>query len=307
MQSKRIQACRTSRVSCRIALAAIAFTALVAVVPTIARAQFQTGPIAAGYGGAGRASADAAESSFLNPAALSQIQKYNLAIGYQVGSHPADGQRTNYSGLIADGSPDRIVPGSLAFVHRFTEPSPSGGAYTEQDVAIAVSAFVLPRLSLGLGAHRQMYRPSTGEEGAQNNATLGALYAISQSFGIGAVAYDIVPVDVAVPRSIRQMPIYALGMQWIASEFFRMRLDVVRPTEGPRNGRTNVMAGFETQFRPRFVFRGGGQWRETDDRMLVTTGFGIRGPRLSVEYAFEKDVRVAGGVRHMVDLWIPLW
>ena len=290
----------------RSALAALTFVLPFALASTAA-AQFHVGPIASAMGGAGRAATEASESSFLNPAALSHISHYNVDVGYQHLDHPVEGQRTEYSALIADGNEDRVVPGSLSFVHRFTEPSPNGGAYTEQDFQAAISGFAGRQMSIGIAAHRQLYMPSVGEAGAQNNVTLGALWAVSPTVGIGLVASDLIPSDARVPQNVRQTPTYALGSQMIlASAMIHVRADLVHPTEGPHNGRNNLMLGLETKFRPDFVFRLGTQWDETEDKMLVSTGLGFHGPRLSVEYAFQKDVRVQGGIRQMIDLWLPL-
>jgi hypothetical protein len=273
-----------------------------------ARAQFHTGPIAAGAGGAGRAAVDPSEASFLNPASLSFIKNYNLAAGYQASDHPLAGHRAEFSGMISDATENGMVPGSLAYSHRYTEPPLAASPYTEEDVAVAISRVVMPHIALGLGAHRQLYMPSVGSTSAQNNATLGALWAPSSVVGVAAVAYDILPVDPdpGMPDGSKQKPTYAVGLFAQPLPFLRLRADVVRPTEGLRNGRTNAMLGLESQFHPEFLFRLGAEWLETEDQTVLTAGLGWHGPRLSLEYAFQKDVRVDGGFRHLIDLWLPL-
>ena len=279
---------------------------LICVAAGRAEAQFYTGPIASGAGGAGRAAADASESSYLNPASLSFIKDYNVSFAYASSDHPVDGARITYAGMLADGTAERLVPGSLSFVHRFTEYPDQSGAYTEQDYQASFSGMVARGLSLGASAHRQLYKPGRGSEATQDNATIGALWVPTTSLGLAAVGYDLIPSNVGAPALVRQSPTYAVGINYLFSDLFRVRADVVRPTEGPRNGRNNVMAGFESQFRPDFIFRAGMQWRETEDKTMWTVGVGFHGPRLSFDYAFEKDLRVDVGFRHVIDMWLPL-
>jgi hypothetical protein len=272
----------------------------------MAPAQVFTGTAASAMGGAGRAAVDPAESVLLNPAALPHLQGYFVAGHYGMGWHPVAGNTQDLAVLISDGTPDAIIPGSLSYVRRFRDlPSSS---IVEQDLQVAVGGFILPGLALGVAGHRltwQTERLANNLDYTQNNAHVGLLYTPQPWLGLAFTAYDVFTPPADVPVQARVVPTLAIGSHVIIKKIFRLRLDLERPeTENP-NHRINVMAGLESYFQESVAFRLGAQWRETADQTLVTTGLAFKGPRLSFDYTFQRDVRTAEDSRHLFDLWLP--
>jgi hypothetical protein len=285
-------------------MAALAFFAIGMSMTQPALAQFFTGPIASGMGGAGRAAADPGESSYLNPASLGHLQRYYFSSAYGFGRHENEGEFSEFSLLLADGMPDNLLPGALSFVRRWEPGSPSEPGYRLDDLQLGTAGFPLRHLTFGLAIHRRVTQLSAQQSYTQYNLNSGFLFTPNESLGFGIVAYDFLPADGDVPVGLRLVPTYALGVHGVIHQILRVRLDLVRPDRGA-GGRTDVMAGLETFFRPDFAFRLGGQWKETRNQHYLTAGLGYKGPRLSVDYSYQKDVRVAQGSRHLIDMWLP--
>ena len=284
--------------------AAVLALAALTLSGSLARAQFFTGPAASGAGGAGRAAIDPGEASFLNPAALAHLNAYYISANYGIGHHEVDGDFNQYGVQLADHSEGVAVPGAFSYIRRRQELQ-NGIGITQQDFQLALGGFALDSLAVGVTGHRQTDVFSTGQEHEQWNGHLGLIYTPVEALGVGLVAYDILPGKDTVPLGTRQITTYALGLNWIVKEMFRMRLDVVRPDRHNVANRNDVGFGIESWMREDFVVRFGHLWKETRDQGFLTAGVGYRGPRLSFNYTFQKDVRVAEGVRHLVDLWLP--
>lgn len=269
-----------------------------------AHAQFFTGPISSAIGGAGRAAIDPSEAGLLNPATVAHLRRYYVSGNYGFGSHVNDGDLQQFGVLLADGTEGNAFPGSLSYVRR-TINRRDGVRLTQSDINIAIAEFAGDRIAFGLSAHRRTDELSSGGDWEQYNGTLGILVTPYEFLGLGFVLYDFLPLNDFAPAGVQTVPTFAIGSNFLIGETFRIRLDLVRPDKQNPNRRTNVMAGFDSYFRPDFSFRFGGLWSETTDQTFVTAGLGYKGPKLSFDYTFQKDVRVAEGARHLFDLWIP--
>lgn len=259
-------------------------------------------------GGAGRAAIDGGESSFLNPAALAHMREYYFAGHFEHGSHPREGDFNRYALQIADGT-SSIVNGSFSYYRQNIDlpAGASAGSRLDQDFQLAFGGVVIPNVALGASAH---YLSQSGQsrDDAQLNGNVGLIVSPTESFGIGVVGYDIAPVDRSSASPDRRViPTWAVGANYAFPEILKVRFDLVRPDiQSFSDRRINVMAGLESFFSTDFAFRLGSQWLETSNQLNLTAGIGFKGPRLSFDYTFQKDIREAGGVRHFVDLWMPL-
>lgn len=269
-------------------------------------AQTFVGPIASAIGGAGRAAVDPSEAHLLNPASLGHLQRYYISGSYAYGGHESGGDFDQWGIILADGTFGTLIPGALSY-HRRTTHLPTGGrSYTEQDLQIAIGKLILPQLSLGLTGHRLYFKSSSeGTEHIQNNVHIGALYTPLPQLGLGFTVHDVLPADDNVPVGVQVVPTFGFGAHYMLQEILRLRFDLARPDKFNPGQRTNVMAGLETYFHPKFAFRLGGEWKETADQMNITTGAGYKGPRLSLDYTYQKDLRSDLDGRHMFDLWLP--
>ncbi len=267
----------------------------------LANAQIATGTTAAGMGNAGRASVDPGENSWLNPAALAQARGYFFGMHGSVGDHAVDGNQKHFALTAADNEADQIVAGSLSYIHKNNSLA-SGNVYA-QDLQIAAAGLVFKGVALGVSVHRLVQEFKAGDR-TQYDGTVGLLYSPIEALGFALVEYDLVPQDKAIPDNLRLIPTLGLGANWVIKEFMQVRLDLSHPSSGA-DGRTDVMAGVGTYFQQNFAFRFGADFKETKNQTWATAGIGFTGPKLSLDYAFQKDIRQADGYRHLIDLWMP--
>lgn len=274
----------------------------------IAHAQFYVGPAASGAGGGGRGAIDAGESSFLNPAGIAFIQRYHVTAFAGSGRHTNEGEFTTLALSLADGSNDAAIPGALTAVRHRVDYA-NGVSDTQTDIQLSLAGYPHKQVAFGLAGHRfanQILSPVYGAEYTQYNMHVGVLYVPRPNIGIGVVAYDVLPGDGSTPKAYRLVPTHAIGANYLYEKFFRLRFDLVRPDTKNDGRRMNVQAGIETFMLEMFAFRFGSYWRETADQTYLTAGFGYKGPRLSVDYAIQKDQRDGNNIRHLIDLWMPL-
>lgn len=277
----------------------------VLVFPFFAQAQVFTPTIASGTGGAGRAAIDGGESAFMNPASTAHLRNYFIGLHYNRADHPIEGDYSRYAIQIADGTEGNLIRGSASYYRNSIELR-GGGSRTDQDFQIGIGGFAMPRFALGLSAH-YLQQSGQGRDDSQINTNFGAIWSPIDSLGLAFVAYDFAPVSPDVMAGRKLVPTYALGAQYVLSEFARFRLDMVRPDlQVWKERRQNVQGGLESFFANMFVFRLGYGAMEVDNQSVVTASLGYRGPRLSLDYSFQKDIRSEGNVRHFVDLWLPL-
>jgi hypothetical protein len=276
------------------------------LLPFAAKSQVFTPTIAGAMGGAGRAAIDGGESALLNPASIAHMREYYFGAHYQRGEHPHEGDYSRYAIQLTDGTSD-LVPGGASIYRQKIDLPNGAGSRTDQDIQIGVAGFVIPGFALGVSGH-YFTQSGQGRDNAQWNGTMGVIFSPNDHLGIGLVGYDIAPISTDALMDRKLIPTLALGVHYVLSDLLRLRLDLVRPDIQPlyANHRINAMGGLESFFATTFVFRLGAQALETADQMNLTTGFGYHGPRLSVDYSFQKDIRSAGGVRHLIDLWLPL-
>jgi hypothetical protein len=270
-----------------------------------AHAQFVTGAIAGAIGGAGRGAVDPGEVSYLNPASVAHLQQYYFSAHYHNGNYGVEGDRTNYGLLLADGMQGSVIPGAFSYTRKLIELP--GVSATLQDFAVTLAGFPLRHVSLGVTGHRTMSSIPLRED-TQDNAHVGILVNPRPYLGLGLVVHDILNSTDSIPAVYRLNRTYSVGAHIMMTPTFRLRLDAAQPERqsGYEGRRTDVMGGLETFFNPEWTFRAGAQWKETLDQTNLTTGIGYRGPRLSFDYSFQKDVRSETGSRHLVDLWLPL-
>jgi hypothetical protein len=271
-----------------------------------AKSQVFTPTIAGAMGGAGRAAVDGGESSFLNPASTAHLSEYFFGAHYQRGEHPFEGDYSRWALQLADGTSGNLIRGA-ASIYRQSIDLPNGlGSRSDQDIQVGIAGMTFPHVALGLSGH-YLTQSGQGRDSTQMNGTVGMIFSPSDDMGIGVVAYDIVPSSDATLLDRKLNPTYGAGLQYVFSDLLRLRFDLVRPDmQIYSDRRTNLMAGLESFFANTFVFRLGGQALEASNETNLTAGFGYHGPRLSIDYSFQKDIRSAGGARHLIDLWLPL-
>ncbi len=272
------------------------------------RAQVFIGPAASAAGSAGRAAIDPGETIYLNPAMVAFLEKYYASISTESASHPINGTSGGWGISLADGTAGTLLPGSLSFVRQIIDP-PNGISDTQQDIQVNLAVRPFRSLAIGLTGHDQTDQILSNLGGAQYTQYglhVGTLFTPTAAVGVGFVAYDVIPTGGGVPAPYHVQPTLAVGGSYSYEKVFRARLDMVRPDTQNPGQRINVGLGIESYFEETVAFRLGAFWKETVDQDYLSAGLGYIGPRLSLNYSFQQDIRNGGNYRHVIDLWLPL-
>lgn len=277
---------------------------LILFLPQFSFAQIFTGTIAGGMGNSGRAAFDGSESAFLNPASVAYFDRYILSGFFQTGDVNPTATFNRYALQISDGTQNNIVPGALSFVRNTIELPSGGGELTQTDFQVSLGEVFLERFAFGFSVHH-LIQKGGGISDRQTNGTLGMIFTPTEKIGLALVAYDFIPAPGSVADDRQLKPVYALGSNFMFGDMFSIRADLVKPGVGSR-GRADAGLGLQSYFNEFLAARLGVQWKETASETNVTAGLGYRGPRFSIDYSFQQDTRVAGSMRHLVDLWLPL-
>jgi hypothetical protein len=231
------------------------------------------------------------------------MNQYEIALPFAESYHPDTGYEQDYGIMLTDGETDNIMPGALSYLRRrFKVGTMEAKA---QDVHVALGDRVNRYLSGGLAGHYRTYKITNGASYKQTNADIGVMVTPFSTVGFGAVAYNVLKAKDSIPVGVRDVPTFAVGMNWMYEETFAFRLDIVHQDKFNPRHRNDVHLGAQTKFQEAYFLRIGTIWKETMDQTLLTAGVGYAGPRLSVNYAYEYDERMADNRRHIVDLWLP--
>ncbi len=282
----------------------LVFSILCLLLSNSAIAQSFIGPQTSGMGGAGRAAVSPSESAFLNPASVPFFKEYFATGFFSQSEHPQSGETQQYGALLSDGFADRLFQGALGYVQ--TDLKPGVGDASSQDIHVAIGGFVYPNVSFGLQAHRYLFKATGVAETTQFNGGAGLIYAYSKSLMFGIVASDMLTAKDSIPLVARLNKTVAVGTTYMYDKRFSVRVDAVRPTDQNPDKETDLMTGFETEAMEYLAFRSGFRWNQAigPERRVFTAGLGFKGPKLRADYGFEKDTKVAGGIRHSFDLWM---
>ncbi|MCB0391381.1 MAG: hypothetical protein KDD58_08820 [Bdellovibrionales bacterium] len=269
-----------------------------------AKAQLFTGPVSSGVGGAGVASAEVVESTFLNPASLAHAPTFVGGVFYQDGWLDGVNHNTDLAVNLVDNSDGVIFPGALGFVQRRMN------YYGEKAVDkrlwhLSLGNFVVPKFSAGLSFH-YMEADREGESFDRFNMTAGFLWNPHPDWGFGLVYYNLIEPDDKIPLYFRDLSKVSLGALFVASRFLRVRMDISSQVQFNTNNDLQLKGGLESYLNRFFILRVG--WR-TDSLIkqdTLTAGFSFVGPKFTIDYAYQKSQEEAEkGALHSVDMSVP--
>lgn len=268
---------------------------------------FRVGPISSALGGAGAASTDPTEAGWLNPATLVHVKQYHFAASSQQSHREYGDGYSDFGFMLADGGQDKIAAGSFSYVQRKTlRGGPGAIAADQKDFQGSLATFI-PGSNISIGAtYRRLIHEQPGADVTQNTYSIGLLVPLGKAFGVGIVGRDLAGGAADAPTEAQIIPSVAVGVHATLVDILQIRADIARSLRDNGLQRNDVRGGIESWFRPDFAFRLGGAWLENRDEMWMTAGLGFKGPRLSIGYAFEKEMRAGNGTRHTFDLWLPL-
>lgn len=278
--------------------------ALLLIFSLSAHADFFKGPVSSSLGGAGRAGMDSAESAFLNPALIPLLKSYEIN-GYYRDGYVDEGQHSQSWGVGAsDNSADVLIPGALHYM-RLRETGRSARPAEGELWHIAVGKIAFENFSFGLSGYRLKYDLDGGTSSTQWNASVGALWMLSQELGVGYVLDNLANAGSDVPLGLREDVKQSIaGMMGIA-DVARLRADISRRERNNPGHDVIYGVGLESMSSEFVLVRLGYKKDDERDQTFYTAGIGFNGPRLKIDYTFEKNAERTSGALHSVDLRLP--
>lgn len=253
-----------------------------------------TGIDSIALGGTGRAAVRQEEVGFLNPAALVHTRGFAITGGYRKMDIPGDGKIENMALHLSESGTNSLFPLGVTYLktRNFYLPFVN----YEENLHLSTAAMVLPNFSIGLDVSRnQLETDNMGYE--DWNASLGLLYVINGNIGLGFVYYNVLDSDIYYLA--RRM---ALGTSYLFQGFLKAFLDVEYQVDNNIDNDLIYMIGLEHSLHKMFDIRFGTKFDDFNNRNYWTAGFGFKGPRLGLSYAFEKNFAVSTELAHSFDL-----
>lgn len=272
----------------------------------LANAQYFTGPVSSALGGAGVAAVNASEGAFLNPAVIAHAPRFEGSVAYQDGYVAPQSHRTQYGVTLADNSANVVFPGALSYFQG-SRTFASGVATEDQLWQLSLGKFVARNFSIGITGYYLSHSLAGGLSKSHWNGSLGAHYTFSPKLAVAFVYYNPLEGPRDLPLEVRNNPETRLGVQFAPERFVRLRLDISRPERDNPEKEGVIYSGVEVDINHLSIFRIGGQFDDYRKQNFVTAGFGFNGPRLKINYSFQKNVKGTGGAVHGVDFRVPFW
>lgn len=267
-------------------------------------AQLFTGPVASGVGGAGVASVEVAESTFLNPATLAHAPTFVGGLFYQDGWSEGINHQTQLAVNLIDNSEGVIVPGSFAFVQE-RKNYPGLESVNAKKWNVSFGNFIVPQLAMGFSIHYlEMETPTKKFD--QLNMTSGILWNPHPDWGFGIVYYNLFTPSEKTPLYFRDLKKITLGATFIASEFLHFRLDFSQLLQENLDKKLQIKGGMESFLSRYIVLRLGWRTDQLLERDSLTAGLSFIGPRFTLDYGYQKSQNAdERGALHSVDMTLP--
>lgn len=261
--------------------------------------------MAGATGGAGLGANDEADQNFLNPASLTHLKNMSVGYVYADGYHGDDEHDRFYGITVADNSESVLVTGAFTYLAR-RRTFPIFNTLDEKYFELALAGRIVQQLSWGIGIFHLNQEAVGLDTYKQTNARVGLFYNPTPEFGLGFIANNIAGTDDDVPKNLRLKDELGLGANYIFMRQFRARADIYRQTQYNPDGKVRWGAGFESFIDAWFVVRAGYKSDSLIDRDYLTLGFGFTGPRLKIDYSYQKNMDDNRGGMHSVDFRMPL-
>lgn len=241
--------------------------------------------VALGAGGAGVASVEPGEASFMNSASLVHLKGRHFYTSFQ---------KDLFAISLTENDRDSAVPGAFSY-------------FSDKEVqmfALSLSDFVYDRIAFGATlTYWQAEFDLEDKRKTAINGNVGILWTPINDFGIGFAAENIVSASDEFERNNRLIPTSRFGVNWNYQEWFRLRMDLVTQTNN-RWDNWIPQVGVESYTSKWFIFRIGVS-RPPKLKESWSAGFGFDLPRFKIDYASQWHADGGNDQRHSVDLSIP--
>ena len=265
---------------------------------------FFRGPVSAAMGGGGRAGINGAESVFVNPSLLPLAKGFEFGAIYRDGDVDAGQHRQGWAVGAVDDSEDAYFPGSLHYV-RTRDIGRAAGPAEGEVWHVGAAYLVSNQLSVGASAYRLVYDVKNDREYTQWNGSLGFTYLINNDFAVAYTLDNLAGPGSRVPMGLREDMQQGLGLFYRIAEIATIRGDLVRRERFNPDHDLVYILGLESATSQFVVVRMGVRRDEQADMTFWTAGLGFAGPRLRLNYSFEKNQERVSGALHSVDLQLP--
>lgn len=267
-------------------------------------AQIFNGPISSAMGGTGRAGIGSSEGAFLNPAVIPLIKSYEFVGMFRDGA-VSDGQhRQGWMIGAVDNSDGVLFPGAGHYGR--TRESGRAGSAADGEIWHAAGAYLLnDQFSIGASAYRLRQKISAAPEYVQWNGSLGMVYLLTEDFAAAYVLDNLAKPGSDVPPGLREDMRQSIGLFGRVSQLAILRFDLTRQEKHNPDQRMIYMLGLESATSEFMVFRAGYRLDDMRNQRVWSAGFAFNGPRLRLDYSFEKALEQSSGALHSVDLRVP--
>lgn len=267
-------------------------------------AQVIQGPLSRSQGGSGRAGLESSESALLNPALVPMANNHEVNLFYGDGYTDSAEHMTYYGVGATDNGEDVMLPGSLHYIrYRETGRGPTG--INQELWHFAVGRLAYQRISFGVSVYRLVSDPDAGDEKTQWNGSSGLVYILNQDLGFAYVVDNILEPSSKIPVYLRQTMRQSIATMYSFAGMARLRFDITRDEKFNPKKKLVYQMGFEAASYEWVTIRLGSKRDNLREQNFVTAGVGFNGPRLKVDYSFEKNTQRTGDAVHSVDMRIP--
>ncbi len=267
-------------------------------------AQVYHGPISSSMGGTGRAGIGGGEGAFLNPAVIPLIKNYDFTATFRDGEVGAGQHRQGWGIGAVDNSEDVLFPGAAHFVR--TRETGRASAPSNGEIWHAAGAYLLnDQFSIGVSVYRLHHKVKPYPAYVQWNGSLGMVYLLNENFSVAYVLDNLAKPGSEIPLGLREDMRHSLGTFARFAEMAILRFDLSRLEKNNPDHKMIYMFGLESATSEFMVFRAGYNLDDIHNRRVWSAGFAFNGPRLRVDYSFEKAVEDSSGALHSVDLKVP--
>lgn len=258
------------------------------------------GPQSSALGGSGVAGMPGAESGLLNPALIPLFNGSGLDAYYRDGYVDRGQHRQAWGFGAIDNTREVWFPGTLHYLR--TRDTGRSEIPADGELWHAAIGQRVDRFALGASVYRLAYDLKGDRTYEQWNYSIGAVYQITEEVGVGYVLKNLAGASSSVPVGLREDLSQTLGFYASLYEIARVRFDVSRRERFNPDKRMAYMFGLENRTTQLFLLRLGYRYDDWANQRVWTAGLGFDGPRLKVDYAFEKRQERTSDALHSVDL-----
>lgn len=272
----------------------------------ISHAQYVFGPVASGMGGASRVGVEDGEQILHNPASIVHSSKAASSIFYGDGYHAKDEHDRWMGAMITDNTEDLFASGGFIFVDR-RQTFANFNSRDEKYYQFTIGKFIHSQIALGISPHYRDIKVEGDKSYDLWNGDVGMHYNPLPDWAFALVFYNVGPDQSSTPRQLKDLDKISFGAQWIFLENFQLRADVSQIQDFNEDDSMHLQTGFESKASKFFNIRVGYQRDSFNDVTKWSTGFSFDGPRIKIDYFYEKNFNDSRGALHGVDMRLPFW